>query len=123
MLKKVNVLHSVPSDGDVIEHQAVYEGLLHPPENLGFPHHTVGGHADVLEGDAVQVPGSPPPPLLLLCPGLDPLHQYLEVLEGGAGVLHHDIPEGHRVASTALSLPSHVEERATAPVMPVCSTN
>ena len=47
------------------------------------------------------------------------LHQYLEVLKRGPGILHHNVPEGDRVAALALALPPHVEQVATTPVVPV----
>ena len=46
-------------------------------------------------------------------------HEYFEVLEGGPGILHHDVPEGDGVAALARPHPGQVEERAPAPVVPV----
>ena len=47
------------------------------------------------------------------------LHEDLEVLQGGPGVLHPDVPEGDGVSPAALSIPSHVEQRPTRPFMPL----
>ena len=47
------------------------------------------------------------------------LQEDLEVLQCGPGILHPDVPEGHGVSPTALSLPSHVEHRAAGPVVPL----
>ena len=41
------------------------------------------------------------------------------MLQCGPGILHPDVPEGHGVSPTALSLPSHVEHRAARPVVPL----
>ena len=55
MVEEVNVLYSVPSDSDVIEHQTVHQPVLHPPEELRLPQHAGGGNGDVLEGDPEHV--------------------------------------------------------------------
>ena len=58
-LKELDPLRLLPGDVDIIEVQAVYEPLLHPPEHLGLPQHAGRRHRDVLEEDPVQVPGLP----------------------------------------------------------------
>ena len=58
-IEVLHPLHLLPGDGDIIELEAVYEPLLHPPEHLGLPQHAGRRHGDVLEEDPVQVPGLP----------------------------------------------------------------
>ena len=86
MLEEVDVLHLIPCDSDVIKHQTIQEPLLHPPEDLRLLHHTVGGQADVLESDAVDVPRASLP-LPRVTPRLHTFNQDLEVLQSRPGVI------------------------------------
>ena len=133
MIKVVNTLYSLFSYGDVIEDKVVNQSVLHPPEDLLLSKDAGGGNADVLECYSEDVTRFP------LSPGIRPglgscrrrvslgsteelpptLHQYLEVLESGSGVLHPDVPEGEGVPPTAPSLPPHVEEVPPRPVVPL----
>ena len=61
MVEVLDPLHLLPGDSDIVELQAVYDPLLHPPEHLGLPQHAGRRDGDVLEQDPVQVPGPAPP--------------------------------------------------------------
>ena len=62
--------------------------------------------------NAVQVSWTPLP-VVRVTPWLDSLHQDLEVVVGGSGVLHHDLPESDVAATRALSLAPHVEHASS----------
>ena len=70
VVEVVHTLHRVPSDSDVVEHQTVYQPVLHPPEDLRLPQHAGGGNGDVLEGDPEHVSWVSPI-LVRISPGLD----------------------------------------------------
>ena len=70
VVEVVHILHCVPSDSDVVEHQTVYQPVLHPPEDLRLPQHAGGGNRDVLEGDPEHVSWVSPI-LVRICPGFD----------------------------------------------------
>ena len=55
MIEVVYTVYSVLSYGDVVKHQAVYEDILHPPDDLLLAQHAGGGDADVLEGQTVNI--------------------------------------------------------------------
>ena len=70
VVEVVHTLHRVPSDSDVVEHQTVYQPVLHTPEDLRLPQHAGGGNGDVLEGDPEHVSWVSPI-LVRIPPGLD----------------------------------------------------
>ena len=70
MIEVLHTVYSVLSYGDVVKHQAVYKAVLHPPDDLLLAQNAGGGHADVLEGQTVNISRSSSS-LLRVGPGLD----------------------------------------------------
>ena len=107
MIEVVYTVYSVLSYGDVVKHQAVYEAVLHPPDDLLLAQNAGGGHADVLEGQTVNISRSSSFPIRV-GPGLEScskveLRSNNYSLESGALEFHkHTMIDGHEQKESTL---------------------